>query len=47
MTNEATHAFNELKRRFTEALVLAHFDFDKPVVLETNASDFVTAAVLS
>ncbi|CAI6339108.1 unnamed protein product [Periconia digitata] len=40
-------AFEELKKRFTEAPVLAHFDPDLPCWVETDASDYVIAAVLS
>jgi hypothetical protein len=47
MTKEAESAFEELKTRFIQAPVLAHFDYEKPMVLETDASDWVTAAVLS
>jgi hypothetical protein len=47
MTKEAKSAFEELKTRFIQAPVLAHFDYKKLMVLETNASDWVTAAVLS
>jgi len=44
---EAEAAFAELKRRFTTAPILAHFDPTKPVIVETDASDFGIAAVLS
>ena len=40
-------AFNTLKRAFTTAPVLAHFDPDKETWLETDASDYVVAAILS
>lgn len=40
-------AFDLLKLKFTEAPILAHFDWEKDVVLETDASDFVSAGVLS
>ena len=36
-----------LKRRFTMAPILAHFDFDYDVIMETDASDYVAAGVLS
>jgi len=45
--NEAGHAFEELKRRFTSAPILAHFDAQKPVMIETDTSDFEIGAVLS
>jgi hypothetical protein len=40
-------AFNCLKTAFTEAPVLAPFDWEKQIVLETDASDYVSAGVLS
>jgi len=44
---EAEAAFRELKHRFTTAPILAHFDPKKPVIIETDASDFSLGAVLS
>ena len=46
-TPDAEAAFEELKRRFTSAPILAHFEATKPVILETDASDFALGAVLS
>ena len=46
-SNEAQAAFEELKKRFTSAPILAHFDPTKPVIIETDASDFAIGAVLS
>jgi hypothetical protein len=40
-------AFNELKTGFTSDPILAHFDPQKPVIIETDASDFALGAVLS
>ncbi len=40
-------AFEGLKKAFTSAPVLAHFDPDKETWLETDASDYVVASVLS
>ena len=40
-------AFEELKERFTTAPILAHFDYDRDVIIETDASDYVSAGVLS
>src|SRR5712675_2163717 len=40
-------AFNMLKHAFTTAPVLRRFDHDRDIVVETDASDFVSAAVLS
>jgi len=44
---EAETAFNDLKKRFTTAPILSHFDPAKPVIIETDASDFAIGAVLS
>jgi hypothetical protein len=40
-------AFDQLKEAFTTEPVLRHFDWDKPAILETDASDYVCAGVLS
>ena len=36
-----------LRKRFTTTLVLAHFDFEKECILETNSSDNVSARIFS
>jgi len=46
-TSEAEQAFTELKQRFTTAPILAHFDPTRPVIVESDASDFALGAVLS
>jgi hypothetical protein len=46
-TPEAEQAFIELKNRFTSAPVLAHFDPERPVIVETDASDFALGSILS
>ncbi|KAI0998309.1 hypothetical protein K3495_g9886 [Podosphaera aphanis] len=40
-------SFLKIKRSFKEGTMLAHFDPTLQTILETDASDFVTAAVLS
>ena len=40
-------AFARLKEAFTSAPVLARFDFDRDAIVETDASDFELAVVLS
>lgn len=46
--NEPAKAvFWALKEAFTSALILLHFDREKEIVVETDASDFVYAGVLS
>jgi len=40
-------AFERLKEAFTTAPILIHFDFDKEIVVETDASDIASAGILS
>lgn len=40
-------AFDTLKSAFISAPILQHFDYEKPIVLETDSSDYVSAGVLS
>ena len=42
-----TKAFKTLKTAFTKAPILAHFNPDNPVVVETEASDHVIATIIS
>jgi ADP-ribose pyrophosphatase YjhB (NUDIX family) len=44
---ETELAFTELKKRFTIAPILAYFDPQRPVIVETDALDFALAAVFS
>jgi len=44
---EVGKAFNELKKRFTTAPILAHCDAQLPVIIETDTSDFALGAVRS
>ena len=44
---EAQKAFNELKKRFTSQLILMSFDPEKPITLETDASDRAIEACIS
>jgi len=46
-TSEAEKAFEGLKKRFTTAPILSHFDPTRPVIIETDASDFAIGAILS
>ena len=46
-TSECQSAFDKMKTAFTTAPVLTHFDFEKDVVIETDASDFVSAGIMS
>ena len=45
--SEHQAAFNMLKLAFTRAPVLAHFDPANPIVVETDASDYAIAAIIS
>ena len=45
--SEQEEAFEELKERFTTALVLLHFYPGRKTVVETDASDFALVCVLS
>ena len=40
-------AFKELKRRFSEALILIIFDPEEHIVLKTDASDYAIGACFS
>ena len=40
-------AFRELKTAFTTASILRHFDWETPIVVETDASDYVSARALT
>jgi len=40
-------AFNDLKEQLISAPVLAHFHLERPLMLETNASDGAIAGVFS
>jgi hypothetical protein len=40
-------AFQALKQTFTTAPILCHFDPEKLIIVETDASDYVSAGILS
>jgi hypothetical protein len=46
-TREADAAFQKLKRAFTEAPILQHFDAEKAITLQTDASGFAIAGILN
>jgi transposase InsO family protein len=46
-TRDADQAFELLKKRFTTAPILQHFNVEIPAILETDASDFALGAVVS
>src|SRR5947208_10236618 len=41
------NAFEALKFAFVTASILARFDPDRPILVETDASDYVSAGILS
>jgi hypothetical protein len=43
----AQNAFDSLKKSFTSAPILTHFDPGRPIILETDASDFALAGIIS
>lgn len=45
--NSCESAFFQIKQAFKEGTMLAHFEPQRQTVLETDASDYVTAAILS
>jgi len=45
--HETGEALNELKKWFTTAPILAHFGTQRPVIIETDTSDFALEVVLS
>ncbi|SOV04672.1 uncharacterized protein UDID_17163 [Ustilago sp. UG-2017a] len=45
--NDAQHAFEQLRSAFGTDTILHHFDPTWPIIVETDASDFAVAAVLS
>ena len=46
-THKSHKSFKLLKKCFTTTLVLAHFDFEKKCILETNSLDNVSAGIFS
>jgi len=41
------HSIETLKTAFTQAPILAHFNPDNPIVVETDASDYVITEIIS
>jgi len=44
---EQQAAFDLLKKAFTSAPILGHFDYDREIIVSTDASDYVSAGILS
>jgi Reverse transcriptase (RNA-dependent DNA polymerase)/RNase H-like domain found in reverse transcriptase/Integrase zinc binding domain len=47
LNEEALEAFQDLKKMFTEAPILQHFDETKPIRIETDASQFALGGILT
>jgi len=46
-SQECEKAFETLKKAFTSDSILIHFDAEKEIIVETDASDFVSGGILS
>ena len=46
-TDKCQLAFEMLKKAFTSDVILRHFDPDRPIIVETDASDYVSGGILS
>ena len=46
-SEECQHSFNALKVAFTTAPILTHYQPDVPLIVETDASDYAVASILS
>ena len=46
-SEECCHSFNALKHAFTTVPILTHFIPDTPITMETDASDYTVAGILS
>ena len=46
-SEDCQHSFNVLKHAFTTAPILTHFILDTPIIVETDASDYAVAGILS
>jgi hypothetical protein len=46
-SDECSQSFETLKKAFTMAPVLRHFDYERQIIVETDASDYVSAGILS
>ena len=46
-STDCRHSFNSLKEAFTSAPILTHYQPNVPIIVETDASDYVIAGILS
>ena len=44
---ECDTAFQQLKHRFISVPILMHFDTEREIIVETDASDYVSAGIIS
>ena len=44
---ECETAFQQLKHKFVSVPILMHFDKEKEIIVETDASDYVSAGIMS
>jgi hypothetical protein len=46
-SEECSKSFETLQKAFTMAPVLRHFNYERQIIVETDASDYVSAGILS
>jgi hypothetical protein len=46
-SNESSKSFETLKQAFTTTPILLHFDYDQEIIVETDASEYISAGVVS
>ncbi len=46
-TPEMKETFRHLQSEFTKALVLAHFDYERPICLEMDASKYAIVGIIT
>jgi hypothetical protein len=46
-SDEYSQSLETLKQAFTTAPILQHFDYDREIIVETDASEYISAGVLS
>jgi hypothetical protein len=46
-SDEYSQSFETLKQAFTTAPILRHFDYDHEIIVETDASNYISAGILS
>jgi hypothetical protein len=46
-SDECSKSFETLKQAFTTTPILRHFDYDREIIVETDASNYISASILS